>query len=337
MTEADILKVLSGVTDPATGRDLVASGRVKSITLGETPTVMLEVPTATARETDEALNTVREANPGLRILLTAHRAAPPAPRRGQPHKPRRPEGYQGDSRIRTVIAVSSAKGGVGKSTVAVQLAFALARTGRKVGLLDADVHGPSIPLLTGTHGIRAKTVKVEGRTLIAPLDAQGIKVLSIGHLTETDGPIVWRGPLVQGAITRMLWDAHWGDLDVLLIDMPPGTGDPQLALAQDVRPAHPDMHALVVTTPQDLALADARKGIAMFEMVNIPVAGTVLNMSQFVCPHCGESTDVFGSAKLEALAEVPLSLELRQATEAGEPWDGEVFDRLASDMMGTGT
>ena len=330
-TESALLAALAGVADPETGRDLVASGRVKAITLGDTPRVMLEVPASIARELDAKLEGVRAQFPDVQFLLTAHRAAPEVKRRGQPHKPRRPEGYQGDALVKNVIAVASGKGGVGKSTVAVQLAFALARQGLKVGLLDADIHGPSLPLLTGTKGVRAETVEVEGRTLIAPLERHGVKLLSVGHLTKTDGPIIWRGPLVHGAITRMFWDAHWGELDVLLIDMPPGTGDAQIGLAQDVKPRA----ALIVTTPQDLALEDARKGSEMFAAVDIPVAGTVLNMSQYTCPHCGESSDVFGSVEMESLADIPLSLALRHATEAGEPWEGDVFDRLADTLRET--
>ena len=324
-SESELLAALSEVTDPQTGRDLVASGRIKSITLGEIPRVMLEVPSAIARDVDGRLDSARARFPAVQFLLTAHRAAPEVKRRGQPHKPRRPEGYQGDANVKSVVAVASAKGGVGKSTVAVQLAFALARYGLRVGLLDADIHGPSVPLLTNTKGVRADTVEVEGRTLIEPLEVHGVKVLSVGHLTKTDGPIIWRGPLVHGAITRMVWDAHWGELDVLLIDMPPGTGDAQIGLAQDIKPRA----ALIVTTPQDLALEDARKGSEMFAAVDIPVAGTVLNMSRFTCPHCGESSDVFGSTEMESLAEIPLSLKLRRATERGEPWEDAIFDGLA--------
>ena len=341
--EAALLRALGGFTDPLTGRDLVASGRVKALEVeGGRAQVILEVPreagerfAAMQADIDSALR----ALPGVetaQVLITAHQAGPQlrppskqSPRKGNPHTPRRPEGYQGDSRVGAVVAVSSAKGGVGKSTVAAQLAFALARAGLRVGLLDADIHGPSLPLLSGTKGELAGTAEVEGRRLIVPHERHGVRLLSIGHLVESDGPIVWRGPMVQGAITRMVWDAHWGELDLLLIDMPPGTGDAQLGLAQDIKPAHPDMRALVVTTPQDLALEDARKGREMFAKVDIPVIGTVLNMSQFVCPYCGEASAVFGEAQGDYLAELPLSLELRRASERGEPWADPAFDALA--------
>ena len=354
----DVLRALAGFR-AADGRDLVSAGAVESLALdGGSAQVILRAAPEAARELGAqvpAIQEALEALPGIstaRVLVTAHRAAPslatpqaapqstpqstPAPRRGQPHKPRRPEGFQGDSGIRRVLAVSSAKGGVGKSTVAANLAFAFARRGFRAGILDADVHGPSLAHLSGLRGVRAPTTQVEGRTLIDPPTAHGVRALSISMLTRDDGPIVWRGPLVQGAITKMLWDAHWGELDVLVIDMPPGTGDPQLALAQDVLPAHPTLSALLVTTPQDLALADLRKGAEMFSKVSIPVVGAVVNMSAFRCPHCGEDTAIFGPVPegdilegVDTLARIPLSLALREATERGEPADADSFDALA--------
>jgi len=260
--------------------------------------------------------------------LTAHKAAPsvskPAPRRGNPHQARRPEGYQGDSKITTALAISSAKGGVGKSTIAANLAVALAKLGKKAGLLDADIHGPSAPMLLGLQGSRAVTEEVQGRRLIKPFQAHGIKAMSIGFLTENDGPIIWRGPMVQGAISKMLWDVDWGELDYLIIDMPPGTGDPQLGLAQDIKPKG----AVIVSTPQDLALLDARKGIQMFGKVDIPVIGLVENMSVFVCPKCGEDSHIFGSggAEQEAkamgvpfLGATPLTIAVRESGDNGVP------------------
>ena len=342
MTEGEVLAALAGVKDLGSGRDLVAAGRVKAIELGSEAggrvRVTLEVPADRARDYGAVAEAARNAIGGdAQVLLTAHRAAPSvkAPqRRGQPHKPKRPEGYQGDSGVASVLAVSSAKGGVGKSTVAVNLAWALARRGLRVGLLDADVHGPSVPMLAGLQGRRAPVVEVEGRKLIQPLESHGVKFVSIGFLLKDPGPVVWRGPMVQGAIGRMLWDAHWGELDVLVVDMPPGTGDAQLGLAQDFLPGHPGMRALVVTTPQALALEDARKGVEMFGKVSIPVVGTVVNMAGFACPCCGVVTDVFGGGNagglgVPVLAEVPLSVELREASERGEPGAVEVFDALA--------
>ena len=337
MTENEVLAALATVRDLETDRDLVAAGRVKAIELGERVRVTLEVPADRAREYAPVAEAAREAiGCDAQVLLTAHRAAPevkPA-RRGQPHTPKRPEGYQGDAGVRSVLAVSSAKGGVGKSTVAVNLAWALARRGLRVGLLDADIHGPSVPMLAGLQGERAPVVEVEGRKLMEPLESHGVRFVSIGFLLKDSGPVVWRGPMVQGAIGRMLWDAHWGELDVLLIDMPPGTGDAQLGLAQDILPAHPGMRAVVVTTPQALALEDARKGVEMFGKVDIPVAGTVVNMAGFACPCCGEVVDVFGSGDAGSLgapvlAELPLSVDLREASERGEPGSVELFDALA--------
>jgi len=341
LSESKILHLLSAITDPVTGRDIVSSGRIKQIETGKSPRLTLEIPRQSGPAFTALLDNMKQLlqNAGAtdpQILLTAHQAAPdlksaPPRRKGQPHKPRRPDGYQGDTYIKTIIAVSSAKGGVGKSTVAINLAYALSRAGHAVGLLDADVHGPSLPLLTGLKGQLAPTVQVEGRTLIEPLTHCDIKVLSIGFLTKDDGPIVWRGPMVQGAITRMLWDAHWGELDVLLIDMPPGTGDPQLGLAQDIKPAG----ALIITTPQDLALEDARKGAEMFAKVDIPVLGHVVNMASFICPHCGEASDVFGATDMDSLAEIPLSLDIRRASESHSPAATDVFDGLASALMET--
>ena len=345
-SEAAALKALSAFTDPQTGRDPVASGRLASLDYipDEKGDGRLRATFEIPRETAEAytqmtplMENALSALDGVafaRVVLTAHQPAPALKRRGQPHKPKRPEGHQGDAGVGRLLVVSSAKGGVGKSTVAANLAYALARAGQRVGLLDADVHGPSLPLLTGLAGRRAPTVDHAGRTLIQPLERHGVKLLSIGFLTKDDGPIVWRGPMVQGAISRMLWDAHWGELDVLVVDMPPGTGDPQLGLAQDFKPSYENrLHALVVTTPQDLALSDARKGEEMFAKVDIPVLGRVLNMSAFTCPHCQRITDIFGTTDSPSLATIPLSLELRESSEAGQPSTEPAFDTLAATLM----
>jgi len=263
------------------------------------------------------------------VIMTAHQSAPsltaPTGKRPvQPHQARRPDGPQGDADIKNIIAVSSAKGGVGKSTLSVNLAVALAKIGLKVGLLDADIHGPSAPRLLGLNGQRAETGEHKGRPMITPFIAHGIKAMSIGFLTADDGPVVWRGPLVQGAISKMLWDVNWGVLDYLIIDMPPGTGDAQLGLAQDIKPGA----AIIVSTPQDLALADARKGVAMFEKVDIPIAGIVENMSVFVCPDCGSAHHIFGAdgARDEAskigvpfLGAAPLHMAVRESGDTGLP------------------
>ena len=223
--------------------------------------------------------------------------------------------------VKRIIAVASGKGGVGKSTVACNLAVGLARLGRKVGVLDADLFGPSMPKL---FGLSAKPeVAPDGQKLV-PLEAYGVKVMSIGFLVEEGAAVVWRGPMVMSALTQLLREVAWGDLDVLVVDMPPGTGDTQLTMAQDV----PLSGAVIVSTPQDLALIDARRGIAMFKQVQVPLIGVVENMSYFICPHCGGRTDVFSHAgarreaeKLDVpfLGEVPLDIAIRANSDEGRP------------------
>ena len=222
--------------------------------------------------------------------------------------------------IRNIIAVASGKGGVGKSTVAVNLALSLKRLGAKVGLMDADVYGPSVHILLGIEGR-----PTQGKTKeIAPIDQDGLKVMSLGFLTDASTPVIWRGPIVMGVVKKFLQDVEWGDLDYLVIDMPPGTGDAQLTLVQTV----PITGALIVTTPSELALVDAEKGLRMFEQVNAPVLGIVENMSTFVCPHCGEATEIFdeGGAKkiskrtrADVLGDIPLDPRVRAGGDAGNP------------------
>jgi ATP-binding protein involved in chromosome partitioning len=222
--------------------------------------------------------------------------------------------------VRHIIAVASGKGGVGKSTTAVNIALALEARGLKVGVLDADIYGPSMPRLLG---IKGKPQQLAGDKL-APMEAFGLKVMSMGFLVDEETPMIWRGPMVMSALSQMLKDVAWGDLDVLVVDMPPGTGDAQLTMAQQV----PLAGAIIVSTPQDLALIDARKGLNMFRKVDVPVLGIVENMSTFICPHCGSATDIFahGGAQSEAkrlgvpfLGEVPLELAIRETSDAGKP------------------
>lgn len=221
--------------------------------------------------------------------------------------------------VGAIIAVASGKGGVGKSTLAANLALGLAASGLKVGLLDADIYGPSVPRLMGLKG----RPEVNGR-MITPMQAFGLKVMSIGFLVEEETPMIWRGPMVMSAISQMLKEVNWAPLDILVVDMPPGTGDAQLTMAQQV----PLAGAVIVSTPQDLALIDARRGVAMFQKVNVPVLGVVENMSYFMCPHCGTRSDVFGhgGARHEAqrlgvpfLGEVPLQMSIRETSDAGLP------------------
>jgi ATP-binding protein involved in chromosome partitioning len=222
--------------------------------------------------------------------------------------------------VEAIIAVASGKGGVGKSTTAVNLALGLRDLGLKVGVLDADIYGPSIPKLLS---IRERPQTVGGTRLI-PIQRYGLTVMSIGFLIDEETPMIWRGPMVMSALTQMLREVEWGELDVMVVDMPPGTGDAQLTMAQQV----PLKGAVIVSTPQDLALIDARRGIAMFRKVNVPVLGIVENMSYFLCPHCGERSDIFGhgGARHEAermgvpfLGEVPLHMTIREKSDAGLP------------------
>jgi ATP-binding protein involved in chromosome partitioning len=277
------------------------------------------------------------AVPGVRsvmVALTAERAAgggAAAPRPPQPSPPPRagaaaggathgPAARAGIPGVAAIIAVASGKGGVGKSTVAVNLALALRDLGLKVGILDADIYGPSLPKLLA---IRERP-ETAGGTRLKPIVRHGMPVMSIGFLVEEETPMIWRGPMVMSALTQMLREVDWGTLDVMVVDMPPGTGDAQLTMAQQV----PLKGAVIVSTPQDLALADARRGIAMFRRVNVPVLGIVENMSTFICPHCGTQSDIFGhgGARREAerldvpfLGEVPLALDIREKSDAGTP------------------
>ncbi|MDH2347683.1 MULTISPECIES: Mrp/NBP35 family ATP-binding protein [unclassified Bradyrhizobium] len=272
------------------------------------------------------------------VALTAERKAgaappaPPTPSRGTPgvqpvhaHKPPQgggsPMARQSEiPGVAAVIAVASGKGGVGKSTTALNLSLGLRDLGLKVGLLDADIYGPSMPRLTGLHD----KPELNAERKMIPLRRFGLAIMSIGFLVEEETAMIWRGPMVMSAVTQMLRDVEWGTLDVLVVDMPPGTGDAQLTLAQNV----PLKGAVIVSTPQDLSLIDARRGLAMFKKVNVPVLGIVENMSYFQCPHCGTKSDIFGhgGARHEAeklavpfLGEVPLHMAIRATSDAGTP------------------
>jgi ATP-binding protein involved in chromosome partitioning len=221
--------------------------------------------------------------------------------------------------VKHTVAVSSGKGGVGKSTVAVNLALALKQKGHAVGLVDVDVYGPDVPLMMGTKG---RPAMFDNKIL--PIEAHGIKIMSIGLLVDAREALVWRGPMIHSAVQQFLRDVNWGPLDYLVFDMPPGTGDAQLTLAQNV----PLKGAIIISTPQDLSLIDARRGLAMFKKVNVPVLGIVENMSYFQCPHCGTRSDIFGhgGARHEAerlgvpfLGEIPLHMAIRVTSDAGNP------------------
>ena len=332
-SEDQALKALSKIKDPLKAGDIISAGRLASMEFVDgTLQAVLQIPPPQAESffpIREAAQTALAALEGVskaQVILSAHKPGPQmgGRSRGNPHQARRPEGVQGDGEVKRILAISSAKGGVGKSTMAANLAVALSRSGLKIGLLDADIHGPSLPMLFGTTGQGARTIKAGARNIIVPVEAHGIQTMSIGYLTPDDSPIVWRGPLVQGAIARMLWDVDWGALDILLIDMPPGTGDAQLGLAQDIKPNG----AVIISTPQDLALLDARKGVAMFEKVDIPVLGLIENMAVFTCSECGTSHHIFGEggakneakrSNIEYLGAAPLDLSIRESGDMGQP------------------
>jgi ATP-binding protein involved in chromosome partitioning len=262
------------------------------------------------------------------VALTAERRAgaarpqpaPPTGRRGHLHGHDPQAGPAGVPGVASIIAVASGKGGVGKSTLAVNLALGLRDLGLKVGILDADIYGPSLPKLLA---IREKPQTIGG-TRLKPLERHGLTVMSIGFLIDEETPMIWRGPMVMSALTQMLREVEWGTLDIMVVDMPPGTGDAQLTMAQQV----PLKGAVIVSTPQDLALIDARRGIAMFRRVNVPVLGIVENMSYFLCPQCGTRSDIFGHGgarheaarlKVPFLGEVPLVMTIRETSDAGLP------------------
>ncbi len=332
-TSATITEALKSVKGPD-GKDIVSSGKLSGVVVtGGKVFCSLTVDAAEAQAWESVrkqAEDVIKAMPGIAsvlIALTAEKkpgapsAAPQAaPRGGGPAMQPPGRAVQGVPGVKSIIAVASGKGGVGKSTTAVNLALGLQSLGLKVGVLDADIYGPSMPRLLALKG---KPELISGRTL-KPMEAYGLKVMSIGFLVDEDTPMIWRGPMVQSAITQMLREVDWAPLDVIVVDMPPGTGDAQLTLAQQV----PLAGAVIVSTPQDLALIDARRGIAMFKRVDVPVLGLVENMSYFLCPHCGERSDIFshGGAKQEAerwnvqfLGEIPLELKIREMSDAGKP------------------
>ena len=272
---------------------------------------------------------------GAMVALTAERAAPPSLKPPKPAAATKPPVLPG---VGKVVAVASGKGGVGKSTTTVNLALALRAMGLKVGILDADVHGPSLPTLLGLHG----RPRVGADRRLMPMDAYGLRAMSMGLLVDAETAMVWRGPMVMSALTQMIAEVDWGTLDILLVDMPPGTGDAQLAIAQGT----PLAGAVIVSTPQDLALIDARRGIAMFRKIDVPILGVIENMAHFLCPDCGGKHAIFGEGGAEAeaarlgvpyLGAMPLTMELRAASDAGRPITardpegplGQIYGRMA--------
>ena len=345
VTQQQVLDVLAKVASPR-GGPLTNADVLSAVTVTDGKVFFsINVDAGEARAWEsvraQAESAVR-AIPGVStamIALTAERKAgaaapPPLPQQHRhahgvqpvsahkpPQSPASPMAKQAEiPGIAAVIAVASGKGGVGKSTTALNLALGLRDLGLRVGLLDADIYGPSVPRLTG---IRQKPELNDDKKMI-PLQRFGLAIMSIGFLVEEDTAMIWRGPMVMSAITQMLRDVAWGTLDILVVDMPPGTGDAQLTLAQNV----PLKGAVIVSTPQDLSLIDARRGLAMFRKVNVPVLGIVENMSYFQCPHCGTKSDIFGhgGARHEAeklgvpfLGEIPLHMSIRETSDSGNP------------------
>jgi ATP-binding protein involved in chromosome partitioning len=337
VTKEQISASLARVMTPH-GQPLTASGALSDIVVTDGKVFFSINADAAAVQRWEPVRAAAEAavraTPGVNscmVALTAERAAgagagarpAPAPGGARPAPAagaRGGSGAQAPEGVKTIIAVASGKGGVGKSTTAVNLALGLRDIGLSVGMLDADIYGPSVPKLLAIRG-RPQT---QGGNRLLPMDGYGLKVMSIGFLVEEETPMIWRGPMVMSALTQMLREVEWGTLDVMVVDMPPGTGDAQLTMAQQV----PLAGAIIVSTPQDLALIDARRGIAMFRRTNVPVLGIVENMSTFICPSCGTRHDIFGhgGARHEAerlgvpfLGEVPLDMAIRETSDTGRP------------------
>jgi ATP-binding protein involved in chromosome partitioning len=330
--EQQILDALRGVRDVERGGDVVSLGMVSGLAVRDGHVAFaLEVEPARAAGLEtlrKAAEEAVDALPGVlsvSAVLTAQKAAPAA--RGQGHGHAHGPGPQAGipakklvPGVKTIVAVASGKGGVGKSTTAVNLALGLAANGLKVGILDADIYGPSMPRMLGISG---KPDSRDGR-ILEPMQNYGVKCMSMGFLVAEDTPMIWRGPMVMSALNQMLRDVNWGALDILVVDLPPGTGDAQLTMAQQV----PLSGAVIVSTPQDIALLDARKGLNMFRKVDVPVLGIVENMSYFSCPNCGHRSEIFshGGARREAerlgvefLCEVPLDIAIRETSDAGTP------------------
>src|SRR5689334_8449936 len=331
VTEQQILDALGRVADPDKGADIVSLGMVSGLVIRDGNVAFaievesergprLEPLRKTAEKAVEALPGVLSVTAVLTAqALSRERAAPPPP-----------GAAGGRAGVRTargavpgvgaIVAVASGKGGVGKSTVAANLALGLKANGLRVGVLDADIYGPSMPRMLGITG----KPQMADAKILRPMENYGLKCMSIGFLVPEDTPMIWRGPMVMSALQQMLRDVAWGELDIMIVDMPPGTGDAQLTMAQQVALAG----AVIVSTPQDIALIDARKGLNMFTKVNVPVLGIIENMSYFLCPHCGERSDIFshGGARREAerlgtdfLGEVPLDLAIRETSDEGRP------------------
>jgi ATP-binding protein involved in chromosome partitioning len=324
VTEERVLEVLRTIRFPGLSRDIVSFGFVKDLAIGGgNISFRLEIITESPRAAEEIR---REATEKLRSLPGVHAVTVrldvqppgPAPPRGAMGVPPPPANILQEVRFK--VAVASGKGGVGKSTVAANLALALSRVGHRVGLMDSDIYGPSQQMMMGI----AEKPFINEANQIVPIDRYGVKVMSLGFLMDVDQPVIWRGPMVMKAVEQFLQDVAWGRLDFLLIDLPPGTGDAQLTLTQKIHLSG----AVIVTTPQDVSLIDARKGLAMFQKVNVPVLGIVENMSYYICPQCGHREEIFKHGggrrtaeqlKVPFLGEIPLDPKVAIGGDAGEP------------------
>lgn len=334
MTEIDrqtIEQKLQGVDDPHTGTNLVDSKEIKDIRIdGDSVEIDIALGYPARSWEPELVKLVQEAVPGATVNVASNTVA---------HEVQ--EGVKPLKGVKNIIAVASGKGGVGKSTLSVNLALALSAEGAKVGILDADIYGPSQPRMLGITG---QPTSKDGKTL-EPMKSYHIQAMSIGFLVEEESPMIWRGPMVTQALEQMLNDTQWDDLDYLIVDLPPGTGDTQLTLAQKV----PVSGSVIVTTPQDIALLDARKAYKMFEKVDIPVLGVVENMSTYICSNCGHEEHIFGTGGGKSIAEqygtnylgeVPLDRSIRESVDEGRPTvvavpDGaitEIYKRIARNV-----
>ncbi len=323
VTKEQILDALQGVDSGTGGLDVKARGWAQDIVIKDGHVAFaLEVPPDLGPKLEPVRAQAEKAVydlPGVlsaTVVLTAEKKAGPD---------QQAKGSSGREQlalpgIKSIVAIASGKGGVGKSTTAVNVAVALAKLGNKVALFDADIFGPSMPRMLGLAG---KKPHSDG-TKVHPLENHGVKVMSIGFMVAEDNPVVWRGPMVMGALEQMLKDVEWGDIDVMVVDMPPGTGDTQLTMSQRV----PLAGAVIVSTPQDIALLDARKGLNMFRKVEVPILGMIENMSHYICPSCGHREDIFSTGGAEKtareletdfLGDIPLDLKIRETSDAGTP------------------
>ena len=315
-TEAEVLNALKQVEDPDLKRDIVSLGFVKNLRIQQNDVsfeIELTTPACPVKDQlqGEAIERVRELSgvSKVEVKMTSNVKARAAMNQGAVLP-----------KVKNIIAVASGKGGVGKSTVAANLTLALAKTGANVGLLDADIYGPSMPLMFGIN----RQPTVDEHEKILPLESHGVKLMSMGFLSSDDTPVIWRGPMVHGILQQFLTRVDWGELDYLVMDLPPGTGDAQLTLTQSA----PISGAVVVTTPQEVSLIDARKGLKMFQKVNVPVLGIVENMSYYVCPDCGKRANIFRTGGGERtsrelgipfLGEIPIDPEVAEAGDIGTP------------------